>query len=63
MKINVLVTGGVYSNQAAYSAWRFCRAALAAGNQIEQVFFYQDGVTQSSTLTVPMDDEFNALDQ
>jgi len=61
MKINVLVTGGLYSQQSAYSAWRFCCAALEAGHDISQVFFYQDGVTQASALASPLSDEFNAL--
>jgi len=60
MQINILVTGGVYSNQAGYSAWQFCSAALTAGHHIAQVFFYQDAVSQGSVLTVPMDDEFDA---
>jgi len=62
MKINLLVTGGLYTQQSGYSAWRFCQAALQAGHQIRQVFFYQDGVTQGSALAVPLSDEFNMLE-
>lgn len=62
MKFNVLVTGGLYSSQAGYSAWRFCRAALAAGHTVSQVFFYQDGVSQGSRLAIPLADEFDAVD-
>ena len=61
MKINLLVTGGLYSQQSGYSAWRFCRAALDAGHEISQIFFYQDGVTQGSALSVPLSDEFDML--
>lgn len=61
MKINLLVTGGLYTQQAGYSAWRFCRAALDAGHEVSQVFFYQDGVTQGSALAVPLSDEFDTL--
>jgi len=50
MNINLLVTGPLYSSQSAYSALRFCEAAVATGNTISQVFFYQDGVTQASKL-------------
>ena len=63
MKFNVLVTGGVYSSQSGYSALQFCKAVLAAGHTISQVFFYRDAVSQASTLTVPLEDEFNAIDQ
>lgn len=61
MNFNVLVTGGLYSTQSAYSALEFCRAAISAGNTISQVFFYQDGVTQATALSVPLGDEFDAV--
>jgi len=63
MNINLLVTGPLYSSQSAYSALRFCEAAVATGNTISQVFFYQDGVTQASKLSVPLDDEFEPVAQ
>ena len=63
MKFNILLTGGVYSKQSAYSALQFCEDAIAAGHTISHVFFYRDAVTQASNLSVPLDDEFNAVDQ
>ena len=60
MKINLLVVGGLYAQQSGYSAWQFCKAALEAGHEITQVFFYQDGVTQGSALATPLGDEFDA---
>ena len=63
MNINVLVTGGVYSSQSAYTALRFCTAAVAAGHTVSQVFFYRDGVSQASSLSVPLADEFNSVDE
>ena len=63
MKFNILVTGNVYSSQCAYSALQFCHAAIEQGHAITQVFFYQDAVSQASVLSVPIDDEFNAIDQ
>lgn len=60
MNFNILVTGGVYSTQSGYSALQFCSAAVAAGHTISQVFFYQDGVTQGSSLLVPLADEYDA---
>jgi len=61
MKFNILVTGALYSSQSAYSALRFCQAAVAAGHTIDQVFFYQDGVTQANKYSLPLDDEFDAV--
>ena len=63
MKINILITGGNYDSQAAYSAWRFCAAALQQGHVISQVFFYQSAVTVGSCLAEPLADEFNASEQ
>ena len=59
MDINVLVTGALYSSQSGYSALQFCRASIEAGHLITQVFFYQDGVTQATKLSKPLDDEFD----
>ena len=61
MIFNLFITGAVYSSQASYSALQFCRAALRSGHRISQVFFYQEGVTQGSNLTVPLADEFDSV--
>ena len=61
MKINLLVSGPLYSSQSGYSALRFCEAAVTAGHTISQVFFYQDGVTQANRLSLPLDDEFEPV--
>jgi len=53
--------GGVYSTHSSYSAVRFCRAAVAQGHTISQVFFYADGVTQANSLVNPLADEFDAV--
>jgi len=62
MRFNILVTGGVYASQSAYSALQFCKAAINDGHCIDQVFFYQDGVTQASELAVALSDEFQPLE-
>ncbi len=62
MKINILVTGGLYDSQSGYSALQFCKAAISVGHNIEQVFFYQTAVSQGSKLSEPLADEFNAND-
>jgi len=63
MNFNILLTGGVYSSQSGYSALRFCYSAIAQGHCIDQVFFYRDAVSQASRLAVPLDDEFNCIDE
>lgn len=61
MKINLLVSGGIFSQQSGYSAWQFCQAALQSGHQISQVFFHQDGVTQGTSLSDSPSDEFDMM--
>ena len=61
LKVNVLVSKAAFDSQAGERAWRFCRAALAAGHRVEQVFFYESAVHQGSKLTEPLADEFDAL--
>ncbi|SFX04424.1 sulfurtransferase complex subunit TusD [Marinospirillum alkaliphilum] len=51
------ICGAPYTSQAPLSALRFARAALAAGHQIQRVFFYQDGVLLANALTCPPQDE------
>lgn len=63
MQFNVLVTAGLYSSQSAYSALRFCRAAVTDGHSVSQIFFYQDGVSQATALSVALDDEFDPVER
>ena len=63
MNINVLITGALYSSQSGYSGLKFCQSAVLAGHTISQVFFYQDGVSQANSLSMPLDDEFEAVSQ
>ncbi|ADN76030.1 sulfur relay protein TusD/DsrE [Ferrimonas balearica DSM 9799] len=55
----LFVNGAPYGSQHAYSALRFAEAALDAGHQVRQVFFYQDGVYNASRLLCPASDEFD----
>ena len=63
MQINILVTGGIHASQSAYTALQFCRAATAAKHVISQAFFYQDGVSNANQLSVPLSDEFDAVNE
>lgn len=61
MKMNVLVSGALYSSQSSLSALEFCSAASQAGHVITQVFFYQDGVGAANRFSAPLDDEFEPV--
>ena len=61
MTLNILVLGALYNSQSAYSAWRFATAAVQAGHEVKQVFFYQDAVAQANQLSNPLSDEFDAV--
>ncbi|MBI2311548.1 MAG: sulfurtransferase complex subunit TusD [Betaproteobacteria bacterium] len=57
MKFGILVSEGPYTHQAADTAYQFVKAALEKGHQIHRVFFYHDGVNNSTKLTEPPQDD------
>jgi len=61
MKIGILVNEGPYQHQAADSAYLFAKAAIARGHTVNRVFFYNDGVNNSSNLTEPPQDDRNIV--
>ena len=61
MKFGILVNEGPYQHQASDSAYLFCKAALAKGHEIHRVFFYHDGVNNSTRLTEPPQDDRNIV--
>jgi len=61
MKFAILVNEGPYQHQASDSAYLFCKAALEKGYEIRRVFFYHDGVNNSSALTEPPQDDRNIV--
>jgi tRNA 2-thiouridine synthesizing protein D len=61
MKFGILVNEGPYQHQASDSAYLFCKAALAKGHEVYRVFFYHDGVGNSSRLTEPPQDDRNIV--
>ena len=63
MKIGVMVNEGPYQRQSSDSAYLFCKAAIESGHQIERVFFYHDGVNNSSRLTEPPQDDRNIVNR
>lgn len=59
LSYTLLVNGPVYGSQSARSAYQFAVALLQQGHKLHSVFFYQDGVSNGSDLTVPANDEFD----
>lgn len=57
MKFGILVSEGPYQHEASDSAYHFCRAALAAGHEIDRVVFYHDGVNNATRFTAPPQDD------
>lgn len=63
MKISILVNEGPYTHEASDSAYLFARAALAKGHEVSRVFFYHDGVNNSTRLTEPPRDDRNIVNR
>ncbi|CAH0524483.1 sulfurtransferase complex subunit TusD [Vibrio hippocampi] len=58
---SLVVNGSVYGSQSARSAYLFAQALIARGHKLVSVFFYQDGILNASSLTVPANDEFDLV--
>jgi tRNA 2-thiouridine synthesizing protein D len=63
MKIGILVNEGPYQHQSSDSAYLFCKAALEAGHEVDRVFFYHDGVNNSTKYTEPPQDDRNVVNR
>lgn len=61
MKFGIVINEGPYQHQASDTAYLFCKAALEKGHEIMRVFFYHDGVNNSSRLTEPPQDDRNIV--
>jgi tRNA 2-thiouridine synthesizing protein D len=57
VKFGILVNEGPYTHQASDSAYLFTKAALEKGHKIFRVFFYNDGVNNSTKYTEPPQDD------
>ena len=63
MKFAIQINEGPYQHQASDSAYFFAKAALEKGHEITRVFFYHDGVNNSSRLTTPPQDDRNIVNR
>ncbi|MFY2509811.1 sulfurtransferase complex subunit TusD [Vibrio pectenicida] len=55
----LVVNGAVYGDQSARTAYQFACSLINKGHHLVSVFFYQDGVTNGTALSVPANDEFD----
>ncbi|WP_298774140.1 sulfurtransferase complex subunit TusD [uncultured Shewanella sp.] len=58
-KFIIQVNSPAYSTSASYRAYRCTKAVLEAGHNVLHIFFYQDGVFNTSQLNTPANDEFD----
>ncbi|MGC9423630.1 MULTISPECIES: sulfurtransferase complex subunit TusD [Vibrio] len=61
LTFTLLVNGPCYGTQSARNAYLFALNVIEQGHQLKRVFFYQDGVSNGSALTVPANDEFDLV--
>lgn len=61
MNFGILVNEGPYQHQSSDSAFQFCKAAIARGHTVQRVFFYNDGVNNSTRLSEPPQDDRNIV--
>ncbi len=59
MQFGILVNEGPYSHQASDSAYLFARNAIEKGHTVPRIFFYHDGVNNSTRLATPPQDDRN----
>lgn len=52
-----MVSKSPFDHRNAENALAFCNAAVAQGYKIQQVFFYQSGIQNASSLLSPNNDE------
>lgn len=63
MKFAIQINEGPYQHQATDTAYHFTKAALEKGHEINRVFFYHDGVNNSSRITTPPQDDRNIVNR
>lgn len=61
MRYVLAVKSAVYGEQGAMLAYQFAESLLAEGHQLEQIFFFQNGVSHGNRLVSPASDEINLV--
>ena len=63
MKYAIQINEGPYQHQATDTAYHFTKTAIEKGHEISRVFFYHDGVNNSSRITTPPQDDRNIVNR
>lgn len=61
MKYVIAIRQPVYGSQGAYLAYQLAQALIRANHHIQQIFFFQQGVTNGNAFVYPANDEFNLM--
>jgi len=61
LNFTILITAPNFGAQGAYTAYQFCKAALAKNQTITKIFFYGAGVSNANALVSPASDEINLV--
>lgn len=59
MRYVIAVKQPIYGSQGAFLAYQFALSLLEKGHQINQIFFFQQGVTNGNAFVYPANDELN----
>lgn len=61
MRYVLAIRQPVYGAQGAYLGYQLAHELLAAGHQISQIFFFQEGVSNANMHFEPASDEYHLL--
>lgn len=61
MRYVIAVKSPIFSSQGSTLAYQFAEQLIAQGEQIDQIFFFQNGVDNANKLVNPASDEVNLL--
>lgn len=59
MKFTLVIYAAPYSSESAATALRFAKSLIQQGHELYRLFFFGDGVHNTSKLTVVAQDEIN----
>ena len=59
VKFSIVVFAAPYSSEAAATAYRFTKTLLESGHDVYRLFFFSDGVHNTSRLAITPQDEVN----
>lgn len=63
MKFSIVIYSAPYSSESAGTALRFAKSLIEQGHELYRLFFFGDGVHNTSKLTVVAQDELNLQQQ